>query len=245
MGLPSKALLSVEAIRTVYEYGLSCILNVPLQFISPKGDGHPIMIIPGLGTGDGATYFLRNFLKSIGYEPYSWGFGRNMGPKPNLNDFIDSMLRRVKEISAQNNHSEVSIIGHSLGGIYGREIAKYSPHLIRQVITLASPFKDLVDTNATFIYEILNKDKSHRNIDIAKKISEPPPVPFTSLYTKTDGVVNWHATLENEGPFAENVEVPGASHMGLSHNPIAMYIIADRLSKNKENWTPYKNKNRV
>jgi hypothetical protein len=240
MDVPSKALLSLEIFRSLYEFGLGWILKFPLQFISPQGDGHPVMIIPGLGTSDISTYYLRNFLGGIGYRPYSWGLGRNIGPRNGVNQLLDQLNDRIVEISEECNNQPVSIIGWSLGGIYGREIAKKMPNSVRQVITLGTPFKgDAGGTNLSFLYEILSKDRGFKDIETVKKISLPPPVPFTSLYSKTDGVVHWRCSLEDEGPHAENIEIPGASHLGLGHNPISMYIIANRLAQHPEDWAPY------
>lgn len=240
MEIPSKALLSVEVIRAIYEYGLGWILNIPLQFISPKGDAHPVMIIPGLGTADGSTHYIRNFLDGIGYTTYSWGLGRNLGPKNGLDQLLKQLTERVEQISDLHNGQQVSIIGWSLGGIYAREIAKTIPGSVRQVITMGTPFKgDKFSTNATFLYEMLSKDKSHCDPEIAKRISVPPAGPFTSIYSKTDGVVHWSSSIEVPGPYSENIEIPGASHLGLGHNPMSMYVVANRLAQSTENWKPY------
>jgi esterase/lipase len=238
---PSKLLLGIEAIRGLYEYSLGCLFNVPLRYISPKGDGHPVMVIPGLGTTDSSTAQIRSFLNSIGYETHPWGMGRNMGPKRGLDKLLNDINRNVTEIYEAAGGKEVSIIGWSLGGIYGREIAKTKPNLVRQVITLGTPFKgEAGGTNADLLYELLSRDKSHKDPAILEKISKAPPVPFTSLYSKTDGVVHWQCSIEDSGHHIENIEVPGASHLGLAHNPISMYIIANRLTQQKENWQPFK-----
>jgi len=237
---PSKLLLGLEAIRGIYEYGLAWMLSMPLKHVSPAGDGHPVMVLPGLGTSDSSTRYLRDFLSEKGYTTYPWGLGLNVGPRGGLDKLLTNLVDRVKFISDEHQGKQVTLIGWSLGGIYSREIAKHCPELVRQVITLGTPFKgDAAGTNATLLYEILSKDKSHRDPDILRKISIAPPVPFTSLYSRTDGVVHWKCSIEEEGPFSENIEVPGASHLGLGHNPIAMYIIANRLQYHKDNWKPF------
>lgn len=239
MAAPSKLLLSVEFIRSLYEYGLGWLLSGPIQYISPKGDGHPVIVMPGLGTADTSTFFLRNFLSGVGYDARPWGMGRNMGPKNGMPVMLEGLTKLVYDVSASAGNRQVSIIGWSLGGIYAREVAKVVPEVVRQVITLGTPFKDADETNATFLYKLLSKDSSYKDPDILKKIAEPPPVPFSSLYSKTDGVVGWESSIEDPGPFSENIEVPGSSHLGLGHNPISMYIIANRLTQTKGNWKPY------
>lgn len=238
---PSKVLLGLEAARGIYEYGMGLLLNTPLQFISPHGDGHPVMVIPGLGGADGSTHYLRSFLDSLGYNAQSWGLGRNLGPREGMDKMLADLVARASEISAAAGGAQISIIGWSLGGIYSREIAKKCPDLVRQVITLGTPFKSIGQgTNAARVYEILSKDSSHKDPKILKQLGQRPPVPFTSLYSKSDGVVSWECSIEEETPMSQNIEIPAASHLGLGHNPIAMYVIANRLIQKKSEWKPYK-----
>jgi len=241
MKSPSKLLLLLEAARSIFEYGQGIILKIPLQFISPKGDGHPVIVFPGLGANDGSTLFLRNFLINIGYDAQPWNLGRNLGPRQGMDKLTTSLESRVRALSDKHDGAKVSIIGWSLGGIYAREVAKLSPDLVRQVITLGTPFKgDVAATNATFLYELLSKDKSHYDPGIIHRIAQRPIVPFTSIYSKSDGVVAWECSLEELSDLSENIEVPGASHLGLGHNPISMHIIANRLSQSPDTWRHYK-----
>jgi len=240
MVAPSKFLLSIEFIRAVYEYGLGNLLSVPIKYISPKGDGHPVIVLPGLGTADGSTYFIRNFLTEMGYDVRPWGLGRNLGPTGGIESMTTRLTNLVHNVSKSSGDQQVSIIGWSLGGIYAREVAKLRPSIVRQVITLGTPFKGGVGTNVDFLYELLSKDMSHKDPNILKKIAIPPPVPFTSIYSKTDGVVHWESSVENAGHQIENIEIPGACHLGLGHNPISMYILANRLSQTRETWSPYR-----
>lgn len=240
MDHPSSVLLGLEAVRGLYEYGLAWALHIPLNYLSPKGDGHPVLIIPGLGGADGSTHYMRNFLDGLGYESFPWGQGRNLGPRQGLEEMAGRLTDLVESISRDTGGQQVSIIGWSLGGIYGREIAKLCPDVVRQVITLGTPFKSISEgTRATKLYEFLSKDKSHKDPDVIVQIEVAPPVPFTSIYSKTDGVVHWECSIEDIGPQRENIEIPGASHLGLGHNPISMFVVADRLTQTREKWKPY------
>jgi hypothetical protein len=237
---PSKSLLALEAARGLYEYGLGWLLNVPLQYIAPKGDGHPVIVMPGLGAADNSTHFMRNFLSHIGYDARPWALGRNLGPRNGLDILLSQLDAKLREAYETSGGKQVSLVGWSLGGIYSRELAKRSPDLVRQVITLGTPFKgEVSETNATILYELLSRDKAHKDPILIKALSIPPPVPFTSIYSKTDGVVSWESSIEDITDISENVEVPGASHLGLGHNPIAMHIIADRLSQPIGKWKRY------
>jgi hypothetical protein len=240
MDSPSKMLLVMEAARCAVEYGQGILLSLPLQFISPKGDGHSVIIFPGLGGSDGSTQFMRNFLTGIGYDVHPWGLGRNLGPRKGIEKLTTDIEKKVREISENNNNTKVSLIGWSLGGIYARELSKACPKLVRQVITLGTPFKNSHATNATKLYEMLSKDKSHCDPNIIEGIARRPKVPFTSIYSKSDGVVSWECSIEDETDISENIEIPGASHLGLGHNPMSMHIIANRLSQSTAHWQRYK-----
>lgn len=240
MSSPSKMLLGLEPLRGVTEYGLGWLLNVPLKSVCTHGDGHPVIIFPGLGGGDGTTHYLRTFLNDIGYKAYGWDLGRNYGPRKGMASMMMDIEERLFEVYLESGQRPVSLIGWSLGGIYAREVAKMQPDQVRQVITMGTPFKASAGgTNAAGLYELLSGDNSHKDPNVIASIAVPPQVPFTSLYSKTDGVVHWECSIENTSPMAENIEIQGASHLGLGHNPIAMYLLANRLTRTKENWTMY------
>lgn len=237
----SGALFALEGVRGLYEYFLAWALNIPLKCICPKGDGHPVLTIPGLGAADGSTHYLRGFLDDLGYEAFPWGQGRNLGPRDGIENMAERLTDLVQSIYRDTGGQQVSLIGWSLGGVYSREIAKRCPEVVRQVITLGTPFKEFsVATPVEQLYRILSKDRSYKNPDILERIKEPPPVPFTSIYSKTDGVVPWTFSIEDSSDMCENIEIPGASHLGLGHNPISMFIIANRLQQTKDTWLPYK-----
>ena len=125
------------------------------------------------------------------------------------------------------------LIGWSLGGIYAREVAKALPHLVRGVITLGTPFTGHPRaTTAWRLYELAagHKIETHPR---RGRLHEAPPVPTTSVYSRSDGVVAWQCSVQDARCSAhgevENIEVV-ASHFGLGMNPAALYAIADRLA---------------
>ena len=237
---PSKLLLILEASRSMMEYAQSILIGTSLQFLSTPGDGHPVIILPGLGASDESTHYIRNFLIGLGYNVYPWGLGVNLGPLDGIDKTTSVVSDRIKQISAENNGAKVSIIGWSLGGIYAREIAKALPHIVRQVITLGTPFKGgKGSTNIAELYELLSSDKSHLDPATIETIATKPNVPFTSIYSKTDGVVTWKCCIEDESDISQNIEIPAASHLGLIHNPLCMRIISDRLAQPPNNWQRY------
>ena len=232
----------LETPRAMCEYSLS-LMSVPaLQYMCPRGDGHPVIVFPGLGTSDLSTGLLRSFLRSIGYSPQPWALGHNLGPRGGYEKLISRLSLRLRHVSRTHDNQKVSLIGWSLGGIYAREIAKVHPELVRQVITLGAPFKIQDNsTNADNLYDVLSGgDTSYKDPAVREKLWSPPPVPFTSIYSKSDGIVNWEASIEDTGFITENIELLTGSHLGLSHNPCSLYVIADRLSQDVTNWQYYK-----
>lgn len=241
IGRPSLFWLFTEGGRAVAELGFS----IPYRTFfadKEKGDGHPVLVIPGFMSSDFSTGPLRKFIKKSGYTPYKWELGRNTAEL----EFLDKLSDKIEEI--YNIHNEqVSLIGWSLGGVYARQLAKRKPDLVRQVITLGSPFKGINEpNNVAWIYNLISeRDRiEDLNPELFKDIPLPAPVPTTAIYSKEDGIVPWQLCLEEEDEIHQNVQVRG-SHFGLGVNPGVLEIIADRLSHTREDWTYFVTKSLV
>jgi pimeloyl-ACP methyl ester carboxylesterase len=216
--------------RALLEY-LSMFAAYPWLRSLPRGDGHPVMVFPGMGANDMTTRPLRGFLQSLGYITQAWGQGLNLGPK---NGVLERCADDIRTL-AQRTGQPVSLIGWSLGGIYAREMAKELPSLARCVITLGTPFTGHPKaTNAWRIFEWLSGTRVGDPALMAQ-VRRAPPLPTTSIYSRTDGVVSWRCSLNEPGPLAENIEVHG-SHVGMGMNPLALYAIADRLAQPVGQW---------
>jgi pimeloyl-ACP methyl ester carboxylesterase len=232
---PSAWLLALE-LRAFWEFG-ALLPSWPLLARAPRGDGHAVMVFPGLSANDATTVPLRQYLQSLGYSPWGWDQGFNFGPRAGvLEEARDSLERTFKSTGRK-----VSLIGWSLGGVYARELAKEMPHMVRGVITLGTPFAGSHKaTNAWRIYELTsgrNVERESENYDLPAA----PPVPTTSIYSRTDGVVAWQASIQAPSaanPQTENIEVL-ASHIGLGVNPSAWWAVADRLAQAEGRWKPF------
>jgi pimeloyl-ACP methyl ester carboxylesterase len=232
---PSRLLLALET-RAFAEFGSALLTVRALHRLVPRGDGHPVLVFPGLGASDGSTRFLRRFLSRLGYQTYSWGLGFNFGMRHYLPELMNERLKQIYDY----HQRKVSLIGWSLGGIYAREVAKFAPDQVRQVITLGSPFTGHPRaTRAAVMYELLTGEKADLDHHRHLRLHEKPPVPFTSIYSKSDGIVAWQCSIEEESPDAENIEVRGASHLGLGFNPAVLYAIAERLAQPEGIWKPF------
>lgn len=236
---PSIALALTEGGRALAEL-VSLQGASPLLSFAPKGDGHPVMVLPGFLAGGGTTGPLRRFLASKDYETFCWGLGRNLGPLaigPEgelLAQRLESIYRKMKR--------KVSLVGWSLGGIMSRELAKRYPKYVRQVVTLGSPFAG--NPRANYAWRLyqgvtgqeIDPETMREEFD---NLAEPPPgIPTTAIYSKGDGVVAWQSCVEKPSPLTDNIEVY-ASHCGLGVNPSVFFALADRLALPEREWQPF------
>jgi len=227
---PSPWLMMLEA-RAPWEYA-SLLAALPWLRQLPKGDGHPVIVYPGLGASDISTLPLRNFLADHGYEPHPWRQGFNLGPRAGVLDACRSQLALL----AGRHGRPVSLVGWSLGGVYARELAKEQPQHARCVITLGAPFAGHPRaTNAWRFYQWVSGTQVEHDEALIAQLRLPPTVPTTSIYSKTDGVVAWQCSQNAGQPHTENIEVH-ASHVGMGMNPLALYAIADRLRQAPGQW---------
>lgn len=226
---PGWLMLALEG-RAPWEFWAS-IVSLPILRQAPTGDGHPVVVFPGLATGDMTTVVLRNFLKDRGFAAYAWEQGLNRGPRPGV---FEACVERVRRLNDEHGRS-VSLVGWSLGGIYAREIAKMLPDGVRSVVTLGTPFSGSPRANNAWrLYEFTSGQRIDDDPRIAR-LKESPPVPTTSIYSRTDGIVAWQCCVERESERSENIEVH-ASHLGIGMNPTALYAVADRLAQPEGTW---------
>jgi pimeloyl-ACP methyl ester carboxylesterase len=207
--------LSLELPRTWAAFAQFTAVS-PLLTRVPKGDGHPVLVMPGFLASDLSTLPLRRLLGRLGYDAHGWALGRNVGPTKAV---VDGLTRAVQEVGQRSDTGTVSLVGWSLGGVYGRELARRFPERVRQVITLGSPFNTM-------------------NLGFGAT-ADPLPVPSTALYTRSDGIVDWQTTVQRSDERSENVEVRG-SHCGLGVNPAAVLAMADRLAQPAGEWAPFR-----
>lgn len=229
---PSRELLMLE-MRAFWEMG-AYLATYPMLRLGPRGDGHPVLVLPGLGASDSSTRPLRALLVDRGYSAHGWDLGPNHGPRPGVEDAAQRRLARLAEAHGR----KVTLIGWSLGGIMARELARHAPQHVRAVITLGSPFSGAPKaSNAWQVYERLS-GLSVEDPEMRARMRQAPPVPSTAIFSRSDGIVAWQGCLEPEGPMTENIEVEG-SHCGLGHNPVVLHAITDRLAQPECQWRPF------
>lgn len=224
--LPTSPLLfALEPFQAMCDYVAG---HTHWRDLSQRGDGHPILIYPGLTLNGSSTADLRVRLQQLGYAVYDWRQGYNYGPGIDFDQWLLLLSEQLVEIQAYHQ-CPVSLIGCSLGGTYARELAKLHPYLVRQVITLATPFVKPDVIAAEKIFGKLTGSQFFIDESLLRRLSEDPPVPSSSLYSQTDGIINWQSCLGKEAPGYRNIEVKGVSHLGMSHHPEVLKVVTSLL----------------
>ena len=230
-------LAATEPARTLVSAG-ALAAGLPLLTRAPRGEPHPVLVLPGLLASDVSTRALRAWLRRLGYPVVGWALGRNRGPTEEVVSELPLLVDRL----AREHGTSVSIVGWSLGGIYGRRLARRAPRQVRQVISLGSPF-GLAERGADAspggrVYRHLAPVPPTRIRSSRTPLARPLPVPSTAVYSKWDGVVDWRACRQQPGPRSENVAVR-SSHLGMGHDPAVLWIVADRLAQPRHDWRPF------
>jgi pimeloyl-ACP methyl ester carboxylesterase len=228
---PARRLL-IEAVSAVTP--MPRRVTLAAQRVAPRGDGHPVLLLPAFLRGERHMQPLHRFLGDRGYAAYGWSLGVNVGPTDRV---LTGIEERLDELHARHRR-KVSLVGHSLGGAIARELAKRRPEAVRLLIVLTSPIRLPTASPIEPIYRVLSRWHSPSSRERYATLNEPPDVPVTAIYSRTDGILAWQSCLEAEGPLRESIEVVGP-HSTMARNPLAWRIIADRLAQPEGHWQPY------
>lgn len=231
---PSAWLALTEGHRAVIDM-ISLRMSRKALASVPNGDGHAVMVLPGFMGGDGYNGAFRRFLSKRNYGVHGWGLGRNLGPREGV---LEAMSNRLEDLYDEYG-GPVSLVGHSLGGIYARELARSMPDKVRQVISLGSPFGEgrMGASYPGKLFAAMNPmDELPLDQDI---LPIAPPVPTTAVYSHGDGVVNWQTAVQHNGhEQTQNIRVRG-SHCGMTLNPTVWFLVAERLAQSEGDWKPF------
>jgi pimeloyl-ACP methyl ester carboxylesterase len=215
------------------------IAAAPLLRRTRRGDGHPVLVLPGFTGDDASTVPLRWSIRGQGYSTHPWRLGVNIGPTEAIMTGIRSRLRDL----ADRHQRTVSIVGWSLGGTYARALARDCPDLVRQVISLGSPYR-MVEGDKSSATALWKRFEHLHDADVElNRIAEQErpklTVPATSVYSRRDGVARWQTCIDEVGPLAENIEVY-SSHASLGVHPAVTFAVLDRLRVPEGQWRPFR-----
>ena len=203
------------------------LLRAPQLLSAPRGDGRPIMLLPGYGTDEASMRPLGRYLRFLGYDVYDWGMGRNRG---DVDRYVRKMGERVADIHAKLDGKPLTLIGWSLGGVIARETARLHESLVREVITLGTPIvggpKYTVAANR--FAKSANIDLDEFEHEVHARNSAGIRQPVTSIYSRLDGVVGWRASVDTYNQQARNIRVY-SSHFGIGANGRVWGLIAKIL----------------
>lgn len=234
---PPRPSLQILEQLALLELGAMCAA-APGLCIRRDGNGSPVLVLPGFAGTDESTTVLRAVLRRRGFSVHGWGLGRNVGPHPHV---VQGMRRRLDDIACRYG-TTVSVIGHSLGGVYARELARSDPASVRQVVTLGSPFRLRTGdrTSASWLYDLIGpREDVYFTLTPPEHERPPLAVPATAIYTKTDGVVRWSACIEAEGPTRQNIRIVG-THTGMPCNLGAVLAVLDRVAQPEGEWRRFR-----
>jgi pimeloyl-ACP methyl ester carboxylesterase len=200
-----------------------------------KGDGGPVVVIPGFLCSDAIMLEMRGWLGRVGYQPYLSGIGRNIDC-PNTG--ARRLLTTVERAHAETGR-RVRIVGHSLGGLVGRALAQERPELVSQLIYVGSPIQGVhAHPAVTATAAMLLTARSLMGGGCVKagcgcgSSEEDRPLPagisHAAIYTRADGVVDWHDARERDS--RRNHEV-GGTHIGLVYNARAYEVLGRLLAR--------------
>lgn len=233
---PSLALLGAEPFRAALEFARH---RLGKSHDMKPGDGHPVVIFPGLGAHGGSVATLRRHCRLLGYDALDWGQGFNTGPQGDLDDLLHALKSQIVDLLAARTQP-ATLIGWSLGGLYAREIGKLMAGRIRQVITIGTPFNAEADhTNVGWLFRFLSGSSSMMNPALSRRLRTPPPLRTTSIYSRSDGVVAWQTCRhDTRSRLVHDIEV-GGSHIGMGWNRNVLAAVADRLGQQPGPWRRY------
>lgn len=226
---PSLLLWAAEIPRGAW--GLASLLwSQATLAAGPKGDGRPILLLPGLVNSDRSNLLMRRYLKRLGYRVEGWGLGRNLGARA-VGTEGEKLVERIRALHDETGE-QVTLIGISLGGIMARFAAHRAPELVREVITISSPFAGSPRaTNVWRAFELLTGDRidSDRVRAQAAEVATPLPVKATAIWSRSDGLVNG-LICRADDPGCRNIEIR-SSHLGVQVRPETLRALADVLGE--------------
>lgn len=235
---PSAWLVPLEG-RAVLEWAAHFAAR-PWMRELPRGDGHAVVVLPGLLTGDWAMAPMRDILSKLGYQVHPWRQGLNVGPSRQL---LTRLTRHIKKLYEQTGQP-VSLVGWSMGGAMAHVMAARHPEMVRCVVTIGSPLNGLShQSNLSTVFEWVS-GLDQEDPKLKRWLKGVLKVPITSIVSRTDGLVSWESGVLEKHPRGETIQVLGASHLGMPANPAVLAVVADRLKQVPSRWKPYQNKSR-
>jgi pimeloyl-ACP methyl ester carboxylesterase len=196
-----------------------------------------VLVLPGLGATDRSTKPLRNVLSRQGHHVYGWELGRHMIW---TRESVAAVEHRLLWL-AEHRRAPMSLVGISAGGILARELARAHPDVVDQVVTIVSPFRHREgdDNRIVRVFDRLRPGATNHFAELPREEDRPSlRMPSASIYSRSDGFVDWRSCLEFEAPGRDSIEVR-TSHLGAGCSVAVTVAVSDRLLRPSQPWRPF------
>ncbi|MDF7775840.1 alpha/beta hydrolase [Sphingomonas sp. AOB5] len=226
---PSPLAWMLEPARAAWNVAELMLAQEQLK-AAPRGDGRPVLLLPGLFNSDRSNFVMRGFLEKLGYRVFGWELGRNFGVRA-VGPEAERLIARIEAIRDETGE-KVTLIGVSLGGIMARLVAHRRGDLVREVITVSSPYAGPpTATNVWKAFELITGEKIGDDQVKARsaEAAAPLPIPTTAIWSRSDGLVNGMICRDDN---CRAIEIT-SSHMGVQLKPETLLAIADVLAGTK------------
>lgn len=190
----------------------------------PSLEGRQVLVLPVIGRGDVHTASMRAALDALGCRTFGWALGTNFGPTPAI---LSGFERRFLSLHAR--HGALDIIGFSLGGVFARQLGHRHPDKVHQIITVCSPFRDLLRSAVVPLRPLLPLWRTPGLAEIADRAAQSLPVPGTFIFSRNDGIVAWQSCIEPDQP-DDCFEICGP-HVTITRDADVLAILASRLAR--------------
>lgn len=225
---PSKLAMAAELPRAAWTLGTLAFAR-PMLMEAPRGDGRPVLLLPGLFTSDASNLVLKRYLDTLGYRAHGWGLGHNLSLRTIGPDGV-RLRERIAALAAAEG-APVTLIGVSLGGVMARFAAQRWTELVREVITVSAPFAGSPKaTNLWRTYQWLTGERidSDEALALLAECGAPLPVKATAIWSRSDGFVNGMICHDPADTTCRSIHID-SSHMGVHVKPEVLRAIADVL----------------
>jgi triacylglycerol lipase len=197
----------------------------------------PVLLVPGFISGDFSLTVLARHLRRNGHRTFASRLGANLGCTDAM---VDRLIARLAAVAADEGR-RTALVGHSRGGMIAKLAAQRRPDLVASVVVLSAPvtgtlsvaphvrkqLEMLFRLQARGFERVIGQDcvTGECAARIAEELDQPFPadVPYASLYSPLDAIIDWHTCLD---PAAELIEM-AASHTGMATDPAVLDAVLD------------------
>lgn len=201
------------------------LARTPQLALAPRGDGGPVVLVPGWRAPEASMAPMRAYLRWLGHDAHHWGFGTNHGDPARDGHRLAELVRGL----AAEHQRPVALVGWSLGGTVSRECARDAPEAVGHVVTYGTP------AIGGPSYTIAASNYGRNTAEgIARRVEEldrnrPITVPLTVIFTRRDRIVSWGACIDRTSPQVRHVEVR-STHLSLGIDPDVWLTVARALA---------------